>query len=197
MTARQAASILSLPSGINTGPAKRRKHWARQAASILGSPSGDFAEFAPSGIMTGLCRCAVLFNPHPNPSPIKKGGAFLCEIHVRHAPSGAITGLAKRRHYWALQAASILGPPSGINTRPAKRRKYWTRQAASILDPPSGVNTGPAKRREYWTRQAAQTLGPPSGVNTGFTKRRKCCSRGKRDGYGLLAREVAAWFSAL
>jgi len=28
-------------------------------------------------------------------------------------------------------------------------------------------------------------------------KRRKSCSRGKRDGYGLLAREVAAWFSVV
>ena len=33
-----------------------------------------------------------------------------------------MTGLAKRRHYWACQAASLLGPPSGVITGPAKRR---------------------------------------------------------------------------
>ena len=34
--------------------------------------------------------------------------------------------------------------------RPAKRRHYWARQAASILGSPSGVITGPAKRDKYW-----------------------------------------------
>ena len=38
--ARQAASILPPPSGVNTGSVKRRQYWPRQAASILVPPSG-------------------------------------------------------------------------------------------------------------------------------------------------------------
>ena len=57
---------------------------------------------------------------------------------------------AKRCHYWAHQAASLLDPPSGVITGPAKRRHYWARQAALLLGPPSGAITGPAKRRKCW-----------------------------------------------
>ncbi len=66
------------------------------------------------------------------------------------APSGVITGPAKRRHYWPRQATSLLGPTSGVITGPNKRRHYWPRQAASLLAPPSGVIIAPAKRRKYW-----------------------------------------------
>ena len=40
----------------------------------------------------------------------------------RHQPSSGVnTGLTKRRHYWARQAASLLGSPSGVNIGLAKR----------------------------------------------------------------------------
>ena len=54
-------------------------------------------------------------------------------------------------------------PSSGVNTGLAKRRHYWARQAASLLASPSDVNTGPAKRDN-----AAVLMSVKRGVDAVF-----------------------------
>ena len=73
--------------------------------------------------------------------------AGLAKRCVLASPSGAFTGLAKRRIYWARQAAYLLGSPSGVFAGLAKRRICWARQAAYLL-----------------ARQAAYLLASPSGM---------------------------------
>ena len=59
--------------------AKRNKRWV--CVGWASAHRVSVARFAndgkpPSEVNAGFCRCAVLFNPHPNPSPIKRGGDF-------------------------------------------------------------------------------------------------------------------------
>ena len=97
------------------------------------------------------------------PSPASGGRDFSVQnLGLGNAPSGVITGLAKRRQCWAHQAASLLASLSGVVTGPA--------QAASLLDSPSSVVTGPAKRRKCWARRHAvfTRLTASGGINPGF-----------------------------
>ena len=154
----------TVPSGVITGPAKRRHYWPRQATSLLGPTSG---------VITG---------------PNKRRHYWARQTASLLAPpSGVIIAPAKRRKYWAhikrdkfwvYRYVSSLPPLRGtfLGTHEKNASIFFmgapssasggrdflcaflylsARQAASLLDPPRVINTGPVKRRHYWPRQAA------------------------------------------
>ena len=125
-------------------------------------PPGRFARFAndgkpPSEVNAGFCRCAVLFNPHPNPSPIKRGGDFF----VRDLRSVR----AKRGKCWLhRQARQILdlrvGRASARRTdvacfayceNAAKRKGFWRNFFAHEARVQSACRTKKSFPEEGWS----------------------------------------------
>ncbi|EHM52434.1 hypothetical protein HMPREF9080_02296, partial [Cardiobacterium valvarum F0432] len=80
---RQAAGILSLPSGVVAEPAKRRGYWGRQAAWLPGPLSGVVA----GSIKWWVCGVLSRLFSHKN-------AAMRGVFSMRCAPSGMEPALA-------------------------------------------------------------------------------------------------------
>ena len=125
--------------------AKRNKRWV--CVGWASAHRVSVARFAndgkpPSEVNAGFCRCAVLFNPHPNPSPIKRGGDFFVrDLRSVRAKRGKCWVHRQARQILDLRVGRASARRGGVVRfanagLAAKRDKRWVLSLRGFVQPP-------------------------------------------------------------